>query len=331
MPGATNVVPQNTNNRDTGSGFDPSGIQAVASRITNVQNVGGYNYGDTGVALADGQDVTQGATTDTAWSLAGNATLNALLKKIALVLSSTLAIIVKDATTTGTISAAQPVIGTPVTSATVTLALSNGQSSWKAVLTGANFTANSTIVVDHTTDGSITWLPSSFRVTGGTALVQSVTGPSSIELSGNDVSVSSVRIRCSVLGSGDSISVYIRTGGGVANPHLFSSLPSGSNFLGYQGTTTNGVVSGSGAATTTAATDYSYTFAQKVNHFLLQNNTNAILQYDLDVAATGGSIVLGPNATALFDVQVTVLHLYAAAAQNVGGSTNGNIVIRGWL
>jgi hypothetical protein len=90
----------------------------------------------------------------------------------------------------------------------------------------------------------------------------------------------------------------------------------------------------SNAAALTSATDYSFawgtTGTTTVNHVMLQNNTGASLTYDLDVAATAGSIVLPNNQTVFLDIQCTVLHLYQAGTPNVNGSSASNIVVRGW-
>jgi hypothetical protein len=138
-----------------------------------------------------------------------------------------------DTTTTGTITAAQPVIGTPVTNATVTFVLGTGQSVWGAVLSGT-FSAGSTIVVDHSRDGGTTWIASSFKVSGSlqSTPVQSVIGGATLELNGNDAGVSHLRVRCSVFQGGDSISVSIRAGYGIGSIGLLSSIPAGSNTIG---------------------------------------------------------------------------------------------------
>jgi hypothetical protein len=88
----------------------------------------------------------------------------------------------------------------------------------------------------------------------------------------------------------------------------------------------------SGAPTaTTATTDTAWTFASRVNHVLLQNNTTANLQYEFDTTASAGSPILAPGATFVADLQVTAIHLYTAAAQNINGTVAGNIVLRGWV
>ena len=81
MPGGTNVVPQNSNNRDSGSGFDPTGQQVIAFRLGNINTAGnGYIYGDQGVMIVDGGDIAQGTTSDTPYTGSGNATLIAVMK-----------------------------------------------------------------------------------------------------------------------------------------------------------------------------------------------------------------------------------------------------------
>lgn len=91
----------------------------------------------------------------------------------------------------------------------------------------------------------------------------------------------------------------------------------------------------SNAANTTAATDYSFKWGAsgttQVNHVLLNNNTAANIQYELDTAANAGSPVLASGASILLDVPVTALHLYTAANQNVNGASASNIVVRAWL
>lgn len=112
------------------------------------------------------------------------------------------------------------------------------------------------------------------------------------------------------------------TGGNLAT--LVTNTTSLAPTAGYAATT-------SPPSTTNASSDTSYTFAAQVRHWLLQNNTSANVQFELDTTATAGSIVLAPGATWLSDIPVTVLHLYTAAAQNINGSSAGNIVLKGWL
>ncbi len=86
-----------------------------------------------------------------------------------------------------------------------------------------------------------------------------------------------------------------------------------------------------GAPTATMATlDTPWQFSAQANHLLIQNNTTANLQFECDTPASPGSPILAPGATFVADLQVLVVHLYTAAAQNINGTTSGNIVIRGW-
>jgi len=88
----------------------------------------------------------------------------------------------------------------------------------------------------------------------------------------------------------------------------------------------------SNGANTTAATDYAFTWSNgPVNHVMVQNNTSANVQWELDASTSNGSPILAPGATLLFDVALTTLHLLTAANQNVNGSSASNIVVKGWL
>lgn len=84
-------------------------------------------------------------------------------------------------------------------------------------------------------------------------------------------------------------------------------------------------------AQTSAALDTAITFSATVNHWVLQNNTTAVVNFDMDTQASAGSLVLAPNATFFSDIPMTALHLFTAAAQNINGTAAGNIVLRGWL
>jgi len=92
---------------------------------------------------------------------------------------------------------------------------------------------------------------------------------------------------------------------------------------------------GSNAAATAATTDYAFKWGAggttQVNHVMLQNNTGANIQFDIDTAANAGSPVLATGQTLFLDVQMTALHLYTAGIQNVNGNSGSNIVVRGWL
>lgn len=74
-------------------------------------------------------------------------------------------------------------------------------------------------------------------------------------------------------------------------------------------------------AQTNAGSDTSLTFSATVNHWTLQNNSSANLYYNLDAAASTGTLVLAPNAQVFYDWPVTVVHVYTAAAINVNGAS----------
>lgn len=116
-----------------------------------------------------------------------------------------------------------------------------------------------------------------------------------------------------------------------------SSIAPGNNALPVLSSAATGYVTayGSNLGATVATTDYLFKWGAggltQVNHIMLQNNTGANIQYDLDVAANAGSPILATGQTLFIDVQTSVLHLYTAAIQNVNGAVAGNIVVRGWL
>lgn len=91
--------------------------------------------------------------------------------------------------------------------------------------------------------------------------------------------------------------------------------------------------SGSNPAALTASTDYTFAWSgnQVVNHVLLQNSTAATLNYDIDAAASAGSLALAAGATVMLDIQMAALHLWQAGTPNVNGTAAGNIVVRAWL
>jgi hypothetical protein len=335
----------------------------LAGTLTTTTTINGnVTEANSAAILIDSNSLvtSTGAPGDAAWSGTGNGSEIAILKKLVAELAATLNVSVTnfpatqtvagsvsvsnfpgtqpttttqpDTTTTGTITAAQPVIGTPVSNATVTIALGTGQSIWGAVVSGA-FSVGSTIVVDHSRDGGTTWIASSFKVSGAlqSTPVQSVVGGATLELNGNDAGVSHLRVRCSVLQGGDSIAVSIRAGYGIGSIGILSSIPAGSNSIGSVVTSAQSVVSGSGASTTTASTDYSYTFAQKVNHFGVQNNTTANLAFALDQSAASGGFIVQPGQMLILDNQVTVLHLYTTLVASVNSGFGSNIVVYGWL
>lgn len=263
-----------------------------------------------------------------------------------------------DLSTTGTISAAQPTLNTPVTNSTVTLAIGQGQSTWKAQLLagGGGFTSGSTIVIDKTPDGGTTWYSASFKVSGASPStpVSSIAGPGPLELTGNAAGVTNVRVRCSVLNSTETIAVTLRGGVGVSEIGLISPIPAGSNLVGgmnlvdsagsnkfavnsagqgqVEDIEQSGYIAASSPPTTTnAGSDTSYTFSSQVSRVILQNNTSANAYYAFDTAASAGSLSLVPGAMLVYPKKCTVLHLYTTSAQNINGTTANNIVVLGAL
>lgn len=91
--------------------------------------------------------------------------------------------------------------------------------------------------------------------------------------------------------------------------------------------------SGSNAASTTANTDYVFQWLnnQQVNHVILQNNTAAVLNYDIDHVASAGTLTLASGATIFLDVSMLALHLFTAGVQAVNGAAAAGIVVRAWL
>jgi hypothetical protein len=84
----------------------------------------------------------------------------------------------------------------------------------------------------------------------------------------------------------------------------------------------------SGAPTATSvATDTPISFANAVQHLVIQNNSGQNVYYAFDAVASTGSFVLTPNAQAFFDWPVLTLHLYTATAVNINAATG--IVLAG--
>ncbi len=239
-----------------------------------------------------------------------------------------------DITATGTITAAQPAIGTPVAGGTVSLTLGKGQGAWIAVISGT-FSAGSTIVVDESEDGT-TWFASTFNSsTAAGPPVSSQAGGAAVLLKGTASAKQYVRVRCSVLYAGDSIGVGIwasvaawatdnvarETGGNLA------ALVAGVNV--YSGAS---VALSAPPAALTASADTTFTFSSKVHHVEIQNNSSTAVGIEYDAAATAGSWQIPPNGGALLvDHPVTAVHLFSTAATNVNGTGGSNIVLKGWL
>jgi len=93
---------------------------------------------------------------------------------------------------------------------------------------------------------------------------------------------------------------------------------------------------GSNAAALTANTDYQFKWGAggttQVNHIMVQNNTAASINWELDASATVASPTLAAGQVLFMDVQTLVLHLFSLSnTPNVNGNSSGNIVVRGWL
>ncbi|SRR6266704_651851 len=80
---------------------------------------------------------------------------------------------------------------------------------------------------------------------------------------------------------------------------------------------------------TNAGSDTPYTFSSQVQRIIIQNNTSANVNFAFDVAASLGSLLLVPGAMLVYPKKCTVLHIFTAAAQNINGTTVGNIVVLG--
>jgi hypothetical protein len=80
---------------------------------------------------------------------------------------------------------------------------------------------------------------------------------------------------------------------------------------------------------TNVGTDTTYTFSSQVSRVILQNNTSANVNYAFDATSTSGSLLLLPGAMLVYPKKCTVVHLFTAAAQNINGSSAGNIVVLG--
>ncbi len=203
-----------------------------------------------------------------------------------------------DLSGTGTISAAQSGINTPVAGATVALALGTGQSTWKAMLSngGGGFTSGTTLVADKSPDGGTTWFSASFKVNGASPNTpqSSVTGPGPVELTGNAAGATHVRIRCSVLNSTETVAVRLDASQGVAEVGILAPLPAGTNEVGgvnishVNGATPN-IAQESGGNLASVATNTSNTATNTSNTATNTNNTSTAIGTQADAAYTSGS------------------------------------------
>lgn len=215
-------------------------VKAGAGDFTDLATLAGIVSGGKGAVKAATNDIVDLATLLALAGAAGDAntasTFMGRLTKIRDLLNGTLGIQQTDLSISGTINAAQPVIGTTVAGATVQLAVGQGQSTWKAQLVngGGGFTSGTTLVADGSPDGGTTWYSKSFKVSGASPATgqSSVVGPGPLELSGNASGLTHVRIRCSVLNSTETIAVTLRGSAGIGDVGLLSSIPAGSNEIG---------------------------------------------------------------------------------------------------
>ncbi|HEX3642885.1 MAG TPA: hypothetical protein VHV10_16490 [Ktedonobacteraceae bacterium] len=243
-----------------------------------------------------------------------------------------------DLSATGVINAAQPLIGTPVAGASVTLVLGQGQSSWKAQLLagGGGFTSATTIVVDGSPDGGTTWYSKSFKVAGVTPNnpQSSIVGPGPLELTGNAASLTHIKVRCSVLNSTETINARIDASAAIGDVGLMGSLPAGQNLVGYvEDIEQQGYIAlTSPPATTNVGTVTTLTFSQQVNRVEITNGGPATINYSFDSdPCTAGSFYLVPGAYLNKPKKVTTVNILTATAQNINGSTAGNIGVKGSL
>lgn len=111
----------------------------------------------------------------------------------------------------------------------------------------------------------------------------------------------------------------------LSNATLSNTNPMPSQFVNQP----NYIALSSPPAATNIGADTTFTFNQQVNSVFLQNNTGADLHYAFDTAASAGSKVLPTGQSIIYPKKVTAVHLYTAAAQNVNGTSSGNIVLEG--
>jgi hypothetical protein len=116
-----------------------------------------------------------------------------------------------------------------------------------------------------------------------------------------------------------------------------SSIATGSAALAVLSSTAPGYVAayGSNPTALTSNTDAAFKWGgagnTQVNHVMIQNNTAASLNWDLDVATSAGSPTLAAGQTLFLDVQTSAVHLQQTGTPNINGSSSANIVVRGWL
>ena len=110
-----------------------------------------------------------------------------------------------------------------------------------------------------------------------------------------------------------------------------SPIAAGQNLIGYvEDIEQQGYIAlTSPPGTTNAGSDTILTFSQQVNRVIIQNNTNANVNFDFDQAASAGSFLVGPGGLIVYPKKCTTFHLFTATAQNINGNSGNNIVVRG--
>ena len=90
-------------------------------------------------------------------------------------------------------------------------------------------------------------------------------------------------------------------------------------------TNTNGTTIG-------ANTDYAITFSSQVSHFAIENNTSAVIQWELDATTSAATSLhltnVSPGNLLLMDVHVTTIHVLSTVA--TAFNTASGICVRGW-
>ena len=113
----------------------------------------------------------------------------------------------------------------------------------------------------------------------------------------------------------------------LGNAVLSNTNPMPSQFVNQP----NYVALTSPPSATNAGSDTALTFAQQVSQVTIQNNCGANVNYNFDAAASPGTFLLPTGQTVVWPKKVTSPHLYTAGAQNLNGSSSGNIIVTGEL
>lgn len=283
-----NPLPEDQYHRNVQGLFDTATKGLVSHRAVNVSTV----------TLANGDTILVG---DEAVSLSGGTGAT-------------------DVTATGTISAAQPSINTPVANASVTLALGNGEATWLAEIVGP-ISSGTTLVFDQSEDNSIFNQAVGYDATnssGNPPAIASISGPlasgSAFAIRGLASGIEQIKIRASTLHAGDSFTVKIIASlGSLAIGGGFSSTDS-TNLSGTK-TDLDSIVSNTAIAPGTAV-DVS------------TSQTNAICTATMPavVGKTNyltGYEITGMPATVLSSGDVTISGLASTLTAEFAESTTG--------